>query len=42
MITRLVVLANRHQHPMHVTTEEEPWTARPLFHVVRPTPCVHF
>ncbi|KAJ7482778.1 hypothetical protein FB451DRAFT_1129761 [Mycena latifolia] len=31
LITRMVVLANRHKHPLHVSTEEETWIARPLF-----------
>ncbi|KAJ6522075.1 hypothetical protein DFH09DRAFT_938576 [Mycena vulgaris] len=30
----MVVLANRNRHPLHVSTEEDPWIARPLFHVV--------
>lgn len=37
LITRMVVLANRNGHPLHVSTEEEPWTARPIFDVV----CTH-
>ncbi|KAJ6494212.1 hypothetical protein C8R45DRAFT_824346 [Mycena sanguinolenta] len=36
LVTRLVVLANRHGHPLHVSTEEDPWIARPLFRVGRP------
>ncbi|KAF7367143.1 hypothetical protein MSAN_00974000 [Mycena sanguinolenta] len=36
LITRLVVLANRHGHTLHVSTEEDPWIARPLFRVGRP------
>ncbi|KAJ7211535.1 hypothetical protein B0H12DRAFT_1312933 [Mycena haematopus] len=31
LITRLTVLSNRHKHPLYVSTEEEPWVARPLF-----------
>ncbi|KAK7027623.1 hypothetical protein R3P38DRAFT_3267723 [Favolaschia claudopus] len=33
LITRLVALANRNSHPLHVSTEdpEEKWVARPLF-----------
>jgi hypothetical protein len=34
LITRLVVLSNRKQHPLLVSTEEETWIARPLFTVV--------
>ncbi|KAJ6581867.1 hypothetical protein B0H19DRAFT_1331557 [Mycena capillaripes] len=30
LITRLVVLANRNQHPLYISTDEE-WTAQPLF-----------
>ncbi|KAJ6615333.1 hypothetical protein B0H10DRAFT_1950033 [Mycena sp. CBHHK59/15] len=30
LITRMIILANRNGHPLHVTTEEEPWIARPL------------
>ncbi|KAJ6580419.1 hypothetical protein DFH09DRAFT_1076679 [Mycena vulgaris] len=33
LITRMVVLANRNRHPLHVSTEEDPWITRPLFHV---------
>ncbi|KAJ7435267.1 hypothetical protein FB451DRAFT_1571607 [Mycena latifolia] len=36
LITRMVVLANRHKHPLHVSTEEETWIARPLFKVGEP------
>ncbi|KAF8166444.1 hypothetical protein K438DRAFT_1616889 [Mycena galopus ATCC 62051] len=35
LITRMVVLANRHGHPLHVSTEEDAWIARPLFHETR-------
>ncbi|KAF7377130.1 hypothetical protein MSAN_00132000 [Mycena sanguinolenta] len=31
LITRMVVLANRNKHPLHVTTAEELWTALPLY-----------
>ncbi|KAJ7727050.1 hypothetical protein B0H14DRAFT_2410313 [Mycena olivaceomarginata] len=31
LITRLVILASRHRHPLHVSTPQEtPWIARPL------------
>ncbi|KAK7043474.1 hypothetical protein R3P38DRAFT_2510672 [Favolaschia claudopus] len=38
LITRLVALANRNSHPLHVSTEdpEEKWVARPLFKVGEP------
>ncbi|KAK6992139.1 hypothetical protein R3P38DRAFT_3409057 [Favolaschia claudopus] len=38
LITRLVALANRNRHPLHVSTEDptERWEARPLFEVDRP------
>ncbi|KAJ7463706.1 hypothetical protein FB451DRAFT_1139435 [Mycena latifolia] len=31
LITRMVVLANHHKHPLYVSTEEDTWVARPLF-----------
>ncbi|KAJ7706758.1 hypothetical protein B0H17DRAFT_1287383 [Mycena rosella] len=33
LITRLVVLANRHKYPLYVSTEEDTWIARLLFNV---------
>ncbi|KAJ7801139.1 hypothetical protein B0H14DRAFT_2386691, partial [Mycena olivaceomarginata] len=38
LITRMVVLSNRNQHPLHVSTEDpnERWTASPLFTVGHP------
>ncbi|KAK6974534.1 hypothetical protein R3P38DRAFT_2584088 [Favolaschia claudopus] len=38
LITRLVVLANRNNHPLHVSTEDpdENWSAHPLFKVGEP------
>ncbi|KAJ7627703.1 hypothetical protein DFH06DRAFT_1443350 [Mycena polygramma] len=36
LITRLTVLANRHNYPLHITTEEEAWVAQPLFHLGHP------
>ncbi|KAK7014191.1 hypothetical protein R3P38DRAFT_3573662 [Favolaschia claudopus] len=38
LIARLVVLANRNKHPLHVSTEDpdEKWSARPLFKVGEP------
>ncbi|KAJ7142115.1 hypothetical protein C8R43DRAFT_892278 [Mycena crocata] len=39
LITRLVVLANRNNHPLHVSTEEDQWTASPLFTLGQP--CQH-
>ncbi|KAF7334389.1 ULP-PROTEASE domain-containing protein [Mycena venus] len=36
LITRMVVLANRHRFPLHVTTQEDPWIARPLFTMGQP------
>ncbi|KAF7337111.1 hypothetical protein MVEN_02148700 [Mycena venus] len=35
-ITRLTVLANRNNHPLHLNTEEDPWIAQPLFHQGQP------
>ncbi|KAJ7168055.1 hypothetical protein B0H12DRAFT_1040625, partial [Mycena haematopus] len=35
LITRMVVLANCHNHPLYVSTEEEPWIAQPMFKVPR-------
>ncbi|KAJ7659361.1 hypothetical protein B0H14DRAFT_3540522 [Mycena olivaceomarginata] len=41
LITRLVILASRHRHPLHVSTPQEtPWIARPLVSVVRIPPLV--
>ena len=34
LITRLTVLANRNNHPLYITTEEDPWTCLPLFNLV--------
>ncbi|KAJ6469415.1 hypothetical protein C8R45DRAFT_837134 [Mycena sanguinolenta] len=31
LITRMVVLANRNGHPLHISTEEETWPAYPMF-----------
>ncbi|KAJ7109041.1 hypothetical protein C8R43DRAFT_905000 [Mycena crocata] len=36
LITRLVVLANRHGNHLHVTTEEEEWNAYPLYDLGAP------
>ncbi|KAJ7435827.1 hypothetical protein FB451DRAFT_1461458 [Mycena latifolia] len=36
LITRMVVLANRHKHPLYVLTEEDTWVAHPLFAVGEP------
>ncbi|KAJ7924775.1 hypothetical protein B0H13DRAFT_1863641 [Mycena leptocephala] len=38
LITRLVALSNRNQHPLHVSTEDpsEKWVAHPLFTVGHP------
>ncbi|KAJ6542921.1 hypothetical protein B0H19DRAFT_1076947 [Mycena capillaripes] len=33
LITRMVVLANRNGHPLHVLTAEEPWPVYPMFQV---------
>ncbi|KAJ7696295.1 hypothetical protein B0H17DRAFT_1131077 [Mycena rosella] len=33
LTTWLVVLANRHKFPLHVTTEEAPWVAHPIYTV---------
>ncbi|KAJ6585476.1 hypothetical protein B0H19DRAFT_1206873 [Mycena capillaripes] len=35
LITRLIVLANRYGHSLHISTEEV-WTAHPLFHPGKP------
>ncbi|KAJ7439132.1 hypothetical protein FB451DRAFT_1151843 [Mycena latifolia] len=35
LITRMVVLANRNNHALYVSTEEECWMARPLFNIPR-------
>ncbi|KAJ6578348.1 hypothetical protein B0H19DRAFT_1253593 [Mycena capillaripes] len=35
LITRMVVLANRNGHPLHVSTAEEPWPVYPMFQVNR-------
>ncbi|KAJ7660339.1 hypothetical protein DFH06DRAFT_989269 [Mycena polygramma] len=36
LITRLVVLANRNKHTLHISTEEEAWIASPLFNPGQP------
>lgn len=33
LITRMVLLANRHHHPLHISTQEEAWIAHPFFQV---------
>ncbi|KAJ7118428.1 hypothetical protein C8R43DRAFT_1137360 [Mycena crocata] len=35
LITQLVALANRNQHPLHISTEEDAWVANPLFTLAR-------
>jgi hypothetical protein len=35
LITRMIVLANRHGHAIHISTGDEPWPAYPMFEVVR-------
>jgi hypothetical protein len=34
-ITRLTLLANRHAHALHISTQEDAWVAQPLFRLVR-------
>ncbi|KAJ7202987.1 hypothetical protein B0H12DRAFT_1035731 [Mycena haematopus] len=35
LVTRMVVLANRNGHDLHVSTEEDTWPAYPMFQAVR-------
>lgn len=38
LIHRMVELANKHGHALHISTLEDLWEARPLFTVVRTSP----
>lgn len=31
LITRMVLVANRHGHELHISTQDEDWLATPLF-----------
>ncbi|KAF7363061.1 hypothetical protein MVEN_00658300 [Mycena venus] len=31
LVTRMVALANRHGHPLHISMQEDPWSAYPMF-----------
>ncbi|KAJ7834258.1 hypothetical protein B0H14DRAFT_2363941 [Mycena olivaceomarginata] len=36
LITRMVLVANRHSHELHISTQDEDWLATPLFDERRP------